>query len=290
MFSGAVNAFTGEAGTGTTRSRASSAVPFAKIARHYKAEGLRWVVVGDENYGEGSSREHAAMSPRLLGAARGARAQLRAHPRDQSEEAGRAAAHVREPVRLRPGRETTASASAGLAQLAPGAPLRAVLHHADGREDEFAVRHTFNAEQIEWFRAGSALNLLRERSRKARASGRVHDVPRTLVIVNPHAAGGAARRRWRALEPRVREALGAVEIEHTRGARDAERLAREARARGDRADRGGGRRRHGRRGGVGPAARAARQLCGARAAADGHGLRPRRARSAFRATPTARSP
>ncbi|HEX5066573.1 MAG TPA: aconitate hydratase, partial [Myxococcota bacterium] len=69
MFSGAVNAFDGKAGTGTDALSGERDVPFAKIARHYKAEGLRWVVVGDENYGEGSSREHAAMSPRLLGCA-----------------------------------------------------------------------------------------------------------------------------------------------------------------------------------------------------------------------------
>src|SRR5437762_2900316 len=68
MFTGAVNAFTGEAGTGLnllTKERG----PIPKLAREYKGRGLRWVVVGDENYGEGSSREHAAMSPRFLGCA-----------------------------------------------------------------------------------------------------------------------------------------------------------------------------------------------------------------------------
>jgi aconitate hydratase len=69
MFIGAVNAFTGEVGEGLNQSSGEQGVPFPKIARHYKAAGLRWVVVGDENYGEGSSREHAAMEPRWLGAA-----------------------------------------------------------------------------------------------------------------------------------------------------------------------------------------------------------------------------
>ena len=68
MFLGAVNAFTGEAGKGVNVADRRAGVPFAKIARDWKAEGQPWMVVGDENYGEGSSREHAAMSPRYLGA------------------------------------------------------------------------------------------------------------------------------------------------------------------------------------------------------------------------------
>jgi aconitate hydratase len=67
LFTGVVNAFTGEIGKGKNVLTGETGVPFPKIARHYKAAGVGWVAVGDENYGEGSSREHAAMEPRYLG-------------------------------------------------------------------------------------------------------------------------------------------------------------------------------------------------------------------------------
>ena len=115
-------------------SRARRACRSRRSRAHYKARGLRWVVVGDENYGEGSSREHAAMSPRLLGARGRDRAQLRAHPRDEPQEAGRAAAHVREPGRLRRRcRRAIAISILGLAAARAGqGRSRVVLHHADG--------------------------------------------------------------------------------------------------------------------------------------------------------------
>ena len=102
MFLGAINAFTGESGKGVNPLTGEAGQPFAKIARELKAKGQRWIVIGDENYGEGSSREHAAMSPRYLGGVGGARAQLRAHPRDQPQEAGHAAADLQRSRRLRP--------------------------------------------------------------------------------------------------------------------------------------------------------------------------------------------
>jgi aconitate hydratase len=161
MFSGAVNAFTGESGTGTDALSGAKNVSYAKIARHYKAEKLRWVAVGDENYGEGSSREHAAMSPRLLGA-RPCSCVVRAHPRDQPEEAGRAAARR---SRTRP---TTTASPRAIASASSGSRIsRRACRCArcsttpTARGGRFAVRHTLNAEQIAWFRAGSALNLLR---------------------------------------------------------------------------------------------------------------------------------
>jgi aconitate hydratase len=161
MFSGAVNAFTGESGSGTDQLSGETSQPFAKIARHYKAEGLHWVVVGDQNYGEGSSREHAAMSPRLLGAAAVlVRSFARIHETNLKKQ-GVLTVTFENPADYDRVAEGDRISVRGLAQLAPGAPLRAVLHHSDGREDSFAVRHTLNAEQIAWFRAGSALNLLR---------------------------------------------------------------------------------------------------------------------------------
>jgi aconitate hydratase len=161
MFSGAVNAFTGESGTGTDALSGAKNVSYAKIARHYKAEKLRWVAVGDENYGEGSSREHAAMSPRLLGAAAVlVRSFARIHETNLKKQGVLPLAFAN-PADYDRVAEGDRISILGLAELAPGVPLRAVLHHADGREDSFTVRHTLNAEQISWFRAGSALNLLR---------------------------------------------------------------------------------------------------------------------------------
>jgi aconitate hydratase len=161
MFSGAVNAFTGESGTGADMLSGARGVSYAKIARHYKAEKLRWVAVGDENYGEGSSREHAAMSPRLLGAAAVlVRSFARIHETNLKKQ-GVLPLAFENPADYDRVAEGDRISILGLADLAPGKPLRAMLHHADGGEDSFAVRHTLNAEQIAWFRAGSALNLLR---------------------------------------------------------------------------------------------------------------------------------
>ena len=125
-----------------------------------------WVAVGDENYGEGSSREHAAMEPRFRGAKVDHRPQLRPHPRDQPQEAGRAAAHVR-----RPRRPTTRSSEddrisiLGLADLAPDVPVHVPASPSPtAPRSTFEAIHTMNDEQIEWFQAGGALNIIRQRA------------------------------------------------------------------------------------------------------------------------------
>jgi len=160
MFTGAVNAFSEKTGEGLDQESGERA-PFHEVARHYKAEGLRWVVVGDENYGEGSSREHAAMSPRLLGcAAVIVRSFARIHESNLKKQ-GVLPLTFADPADYDRVRETDRVSVRGLAGLAPGAPLRAVLHHDDGSEEDFEVRHTLNEDQIAWFKAGSALNLLR---------------------------------------------------------------------------------------------------------------------------------
>ena len=164
MFIGAINGFTGDAGTGLDQLSEEHGVGFPAIARHYKAEGMRWVVVGDENYGEGSSREHAAMSPRHLGA--GAvitRSFARIHESNLKKQGVLALTFV-DPADYDKVLETDRVSLRGLAELQPEVPLTAVLFHEDGREESFAVEHTLNEEQIAWFRAGSALNLLREQS------------------------------------------------------------------------------------------------------------------------------
>jgi aconitate hydratase len=158
MFSGAINAFSGEAGSTINQLSGERGQPVPQVARAYKARGTMWVVVGDENYGEGSSREHAAMSPRLLGAAAViTRSFARIHESNLKKQ-GVLPLTFADPADYDKVRETDRVSVEGLAGLEPGQPLTVVLHHQDG----LAVNHSLNAEQIEWFRAGSALNVLRK--------------------------------------------------------------------------------------------------------------------------------
>jgi aconitate hydratase len=161
MFNGAVNAFTGAAGKGLNQTTGEREQAFSKIARGYRAAGVRWVAVGDENYGEGSSREHAAMSPRFLGAAAViSRSFARIHESNLKKQGvlPLTFANASDYDKME---ETDRVSILGLNELAPGKPLRALLHHADGTREEFMVNHTLNQEQIEWFKAGSALNVLK---------------------------------------------------------------------------------------------------------------------------------
>jgi aconitate hydratase len=160
MFTGAINAFTG--GRGTTRNPLDGAAdrPVPEVARALKAAGQSWIVVGDENYGEGSSREHAAMSPRWLGAAAVlVRGFARIHETNLKKQAVLPLTFA-DPADYEKVREDDRISIRGVDALAPGSALTAVLHHADGSTEEFAVKHGLNAEQVEWFRAGSALGIL----------------------------------------------------------------------------------------------------------------------------------
>jgi aconitate hydratase len=161
LYLGAVNAFTGKAGEGLDQLSGESGVPFPKIARHYKEEGARWVVVGDDNYGEGSSREHAAMEPRYLGCAAILVRSFARIAETNLKKQGVLPLTFADPADYEKVAETDRVSVLGLADLAPGKPVEVVLHHADGSEDRFEAYHTLNADQIGWFRAGSALNLLR---------------------------------------------------------------------------------------------------------------------------------
>ena len=164
LFIGVNNAFVpGDTGKGVdVRDGAVAALP--DLARAYHDAGIEWIAVGDENYGEGSSREHAAMEPRLQGCraviarsfARIAEANLKkqailaltfANPADYDQ------------VRVDDTVDVT-----GLDQLAPGRPVTVVVHHSDGTNVEIETHHTMSQEHIAWFRAGSALNLLATRS------------------------------------------------------------------------------------------------------------------------------
>ncbi len=161
LFIGAINAFTGKAGEGLNQLTGETA-PYPKVARDYKARGLAWVVVGDENYGEGSSREHAAMEPRHLGAAAVlVRSFARIHETNLKKQ-GLLPLTFANPADYEKVQERDRVSIRGLASFAPGKPLQVTLHHADGKTDSFEAKHTFSAEQIAWFKAGSALNILRK--------------------------------------------------------------------------------------------------------------------------------
>ena len=163
MFLGAINAFSGEAGkvknqlTGETDSTPN-------VAKAYKEAGQRWVVVGDKNYGEGSSREHAAMEPRFMGAAAViARSFARIHETNLKKQ-GVLPLTFEDERDYDKVQEADKISITGLAELAPGHKVTVTLHHADGTEDAFKASHSLNADQVAWFKAGSALNIIRQKA------------------------------------------------------------------------------------------------------------------------------
>jgi len=163
MFSGAVNAFSGEAGKITHPETGEAGVSISKAARDLKAKGKRWVVVGDENYGEGSSREHAAMSPRFLGAAAViTRSFARIHESNLKKQ-GILPLTFANAADYEKVREGDKMSLVNLSNLAPGKPVKMILKHAGGASDEITLHHSLNAEQIEWFKAGGALNAMRKK-------------------------------------------------------------------------------------------------------------------------------
>jgi aconitate hydratase len=160
MFMGATNAWTGETGKGRNVLTGQTGQSIAAIARDYKAKGVRWVVVGDHNYGEGSSREHAALSPRLLGgAAVIARSFARIHESNLKKQ-GLLALTFQDAADYDRIREDDRLSLVGLTAMAPGLPVRCVIRHADGTTDTLLLSHSFGASQLDWFRAGSALNVV----------------------------------------------------------------------------------------------------------------------------------
>ncbi len=156
LLSGAQNAATGARGT-TVDVVSGESGPIARVARAYHARGLGWVIVGDSNYGEGSSREHAALSPRLLGGvAVIARSFARIHESNLKKQGLLALTFVDPADYERIGAGDRVSL-VGLAALAPGRPVTCRVRHADGTTSELALVHSYNAAQLSWFRAGSAL-------------------------------------------------------------------------------------------------------------------------------------
>ena len=160
LFLGAINAFAERPGHGVDV-ESGEVRPLPELARSYKERGIRWVAVGDENYGEGSSREHAAMQPRFLGGvAVISRSFARIHETNLKKQ-GMLPLTFDNPADYDKIRANDRISFIGIYQLAPGNQLTAILRHADDSEDQIQLNHTLNEEQVEWFRAGSALNVLR---------------------------------------------------------------------------------------------------------------------------------
>ena len=160
MLLGADNAFAGEIGKGVNQLTGEKK-EFAQIAREYQKAGKSWMIIGDENYGEGSSREHAAMSPRFLGCtAVITKSFARIHETNLKKQGVLAATFVDVKDYDKIQEKDTLSIK-GLNDLAPGKSLFLEAKHADGTVDKIEIKHNYNAEQIKWFKAGSALNLIR---------------------------------------------------------------------------------------------------------------------------------
>ena len=160
MFLGAVNAFTGKAGTGKNVLTGESGPAIAAIARDYKAKGVGSVVVGGDNYGEGSSREHAAMSPRHLGVkAVIARSFARIHETNLKKQGILPLTFARAEDYDLIGQDDRVSIT-GLAGLAPRKALKVLIGRPDGTTRAIAANHSLTEEEIGWFRAGSAISTL----------------------------------------------------------------------------------------------------------------------------------
>lgn len=161
MLLGADNAFTKEIGKGKNQLTGATGVEFAKIAREYQKAGKGWVIIGDENYGEGSSREHAAMCPRFLGCtAVVVKSFARIHETNLKKQ-GVLALHFNNPADYDKILEEDLIDIVGLKDLAPGKQVEMHVTHKNGSKEVIVLKHTYNAEQLKWFRAGSALNLIR---------------------------------------------------------------------------------------------------------------------------------
>lgn len=161
MFIGATNSENGE----MNKIRNQLTQEWGKVpdvARDYKAKGIRWVAIGDENYGEGSSREHAALEPRHLGGrAIIVKSFARIHETNLKKQGvlPLTFANASDYDKIQP---TDKISLLGLKNLTPGKPVTCEVKHKDGKVDKIQLNHSLNEQQIQWFQAGSALNLMKE--------------------------------------------------------------------------------------------------------------------------------
>ena len=161
---GAVNAFSGDIGKGKNVFN-NEIESFPAIARQYKSRGIKWIIIGDTNYGEGSSREHAALTPRFLGCgAVIAKSFARIHETNLKKQ-GLLALTFSNSSDYDKIQETDRLSLVDLDKLAQGKHVKCIISHDDGKNEEILLSHTFNSSQIEWFRQGSALNVLRNKNK-----------------------------------------------------------------------------------------------------------------------------
>ena len=160
MLLGAVNFFNDNVGEGKN-SLTGKTESFSQIARQYKEKNMRWVIIGDNNYGEGSSREHAAMTPRYLGCAAVITKSLARIHETNLKKQGILALTFSNQDDYDKILEDDKISLVGLADLEPGKQVKCILSHGNGQSEEIMLNHSYNRSQIEWFKAGSALNVLR---------------------------------------------------------------------------------------------------------------------------------
>ena len=200
MCMGAINAYSGEAGKVKNVLTGAAGEMVSKAARDYKARGVKWVIVGDANYGEGSSREHAALSPRLLGGvAVIVRSFARIHESNLKKQ-GLLALTFQRPADYDRIREDDRLSLVGLKDMAPGKPVECRIRHADGTSETLKLSHSFSAAQLDWFRKGSALNLFHGGAKKPAARKKVAAVRRKPAKKKP----AAARKKRGAKKPAAR--------------------------------------------------------------------------------------
>ncbi len=160
MLLGAVNAFNDEVGLGKNILN-NKLESFSNIARQYKEKQMRWIVIGDNNYGEGSSREHAAMSPRYLGCVAVVTKSLARIHETNLKKQGILALTFSNSNDYEKILEDDKISLLNLNELEPDKQVKCIISHNDGNKDEILLNHSYNKSQIEWFKAGSALNVLR---------------------------------------------------------------------------------------------------------------------------------
>ena len=160
MLLGAVNAFNDEVGQGKNILN-NQLEPFSKIARQYKEKQMSWIIIGDKNYGEGSSREHAAMSPRYLGCVAVITKSLARIHETNLKKQGVLALTFSNPDDYDKILEDDKISLVDLNELEPDKQVKCIISHGDGNKEEILLNHSYNKSQIEWFKAGSALNVLK---------------------------------------------------------------------------------------------------------------------------------
>jgi aconitate hydratase len=159
LFLGAINAYTEKPGE-VKNIFTNEYKNVSQVAREYKSKGMGWVVIGDENYGEGSSREHAAMEPRYLGGkAIIVKSFARIHETNLKKQ-GMLPLTFANPDDYSKIQEDDKISLIGIKEIEPGSQIKMIAKHLDGSSDEIQLNHTMNSNQIKWYKAGSALNLI----------------------------------------------------------------------------------------------------------------------------------